>query len=134
MIIYDIKSHQCKKRANLDVLEMGFKKDENGNGMQILSLFCQCTYCDKYSIIDAEIKQWGKIKGYPIAETQINPNERLDESTPFDEEQSLIKIPAMAELLGENYEEEIAYIEEDPEPVTAEMYYIPNNINNFNDF
>lgn len=40
----------------------------------------------------------------------------------------------MTELLGENYEEEIAYIEEDPEPVTAEMYYTPNNINNPNDF
>lgn len=113
---------------------MGFKKDENGNGMQILSLFCQCTYCDKHSIIDAEIKQWGKIKGSPVAEAQINPNERLDESMPFDEEQSLIKIPAMTELLGENYEEEIAYVEEDSEPVTAEMYYTPNNINNPNDF
>lgn len=110
---------------------MDFKKDENENKMQILSLFCQCTYCDKHSIIDAEIKQWGEIKGYPIAETQIHPNERLDESTPFDEEQSLIKTPTMTELLGENYEEEIVYVEEDSEPVTAEMYYTPNNFNDF---
>ena len=33
MIVYDLECPQCKKRANLDVLEMGFKKDENGNGM-----------------------------------------------------------------------------------------------------
>lgn len=113
---------------------MDFKKDEKGNGMQTLSLFCQCTYCDKCSIIDAEIKQWGKIVGFPIADTQINPNERLDETTPFNEEQSLKEIPAMTELLGENYEEEIAYVEEDSEPVTAEMYYTPNNINDINNF
>ena len=31
MIIYDLECPQCKKRANLDVIEMGFKKDENGS-------------------------------------------------------------------------------------------------------
>ena len=31
MIIYDLECPQCKKRANLDVVEMGFKKDTDGN-------------------------------------------------------------------------------------------------------
>ena len=33
----------------------------------------------------------------------------------------------MYNLFGENYDEEIAYAEEEMEPVTAEMYYTPNN-------
>ena len=130
MIIYDLECPQCKKRANLDVVEMGFKKDENGSELQVLSLFCQCTYCDKYSVIDAEIKQWGKIIGYPISEAKAeveNENENFDETALFDEEGSQIEIPAMYNLFGENYAEEIAYAEEEIEPVTAEMYYIPNN-------
>ena len=132
MIIYDLECPQCKKRANLDVVEMGFKKDENGSELQVLSLFCQCTYCDKYSIIDAEIKQWGKIIGYPISEAKAeveNENENFDETALFDEEGSQIEIPAMYNLFGENYAEEIAYAEEEMEPVTAEMYYSPNNNN-----
>ena len=132
MIIYDLECPQCKKRANLDVIEMGFKKDENGSELQILSLFCQCTYCDKYSVIDAEIKQWGKIIGYPISEAKAeveNENENFDETALFDEEGSQIEIPAMYNLFGENYAEEIAYAEEEMEPVTAEMYYSPNNNN-----
>ena len=130
MIIYDLECPQCKKRANLDVIEMGFKKDENGSELQVLSLFCQCTYCDKYSVIDAEIKQWGKIIGYPISEAKAeveNENENFDETALFDEEGSQIEIPAMYNLFGENYAEEIAYAEEEIEPVTAEMYYTPNN-------
>ena len=130
MIIYDLECPQCKKRANLDVIEMGFKKDENGSELQVLSLFCQCTYCDKYSVIDAEIKQWGKIIGYPISEAKAeveNENENFDETALFDEEGSQIEIPAMCNLFGENYAEEIAYAEEEIEPVTAEMYYTPNN-------
>lgn len=132
MIIYDLECPQCKKRANLDVIEMGFKKDENGSELQVLSLFCQCTYCDKYSVIDAEIKQWGKIIGYPISEAKAeveNENENFDETALFDEEGSQIEIPAMYNLFGENYAEEIAYAEEEMEPVTAEMYYSPNNNN-----
>ena len=35
----------------------------------------------------------------------------------------------MYNLFGENYAEEIAYAEEEMEPVTAEMYYSPNNNN-----
>ena len=35
----------------------------------------------------------------------------------------------MYNLFGENYAEEIAYAEEEIEPVTAEMYYVPNNNN-----
>ena len=132
MIIYDLECPQCKKRANLDVIEMGFKKDENGSELQVLSLFCQCTYCDKYSVIDAEIKQWGKIMGYPISEAKAeveNENENFDETALFNEEGSQIEIPAMYNLFGENYAEEIAYAEEEIEPVTAEMYYSPNNNN-----
>lgn len=132
MIIYDLECPQCKKRANLDVIEMGFKKDNDGNELQVLSLFCQCTYCDKYSVIDAEIKQWGKIIGYPISETKAeaeDENENFDETALFDEEGSQIEIPAMYNLFGENYTEEIAYAEEEMEPVTAEMYYSPNNNN-----
>ena len=128
MIIYNLECPQCKKRANLDVVEMGFKKDENGSELQVLSLFCQCTYCDKYSVIDAEIKQWGKIIGYPISEAKAEAeNENSDETALFDEEGSQIEIPAMYNLFGENYAEEIAYAEEEIEPVTAEMYYTPNN-------
>lgn len=128
MIIYNLECPQCKKRANLDVVEMGFKKDENGSELQVLSLFCQCTYCDKYSVIDAEIKQWGKIIGYPISEAKAEvENENSDETALFDEEGSQIEIPAMYNLFGENYAEEIAYAEEEIEPVTAEMYYTPNN-------
>ena len=132
MIIYDLECPQCKKRANLDVIEMGFKKDENGSELQVLSLFCQCTYCDKYSVIDAEVKQCGKIIGYPISEAKAeveNENENFDETALFDEEGSQIEIPAMYNLFGENYAEEIAYAEEEMEPVTAEMYYVPNNNN-----
>ena len=132
MIIYDLECPQCKKRANLDVIEMGFKKDGDGNELQVLSLFCQCTYCDKYSVIDAEIKQWGKIIGYPISEAKAedeDKNKNFDETTLFDEEGSQIEIPAMYNLFGEDYAEEIAYVEKDMEPVTAEMYYVPNNNN-----
>ena len=132
MIIYNLECPQCKKRANLDVVEMGFKKDTDGSELQVLSLFCQCTYCDKYSVIDAEIKQWGKIIGYPISEAKAeveNENENFDETALFDEEGSQIEIPAMYNLFGENYAEEIAYTEEEMEPVTAEMYYSPNNNN-----
>ena len=65
---------------------------------------------------------------YPISEAKAEAeNENSDETALFDEEGSQIEIPAMYNLFGEKYAEEIAYAEEEIEPVTAEMYYTPNN-------
>ena len=67
---------------------------------------------------------------YPISEAKAEDEDKnFDETTLFDEEGSQIEIPAMYNLFGEDYAEEIAYVEKDMEPVTAEMYYVPNNNN-----
>ena len=70
MTIYNLECPQCRNRANLDVLKMEFIQNEQNN-KSILSLLCRCSFCGKNSVIDAEIAQWGEIRGYPVQEKSL---------------------------------------------------------------
>lgn len=70
MTIYNLECPQCRNRANLDALKMEFIQNEQNN-KSILSLLCRCSFCGKNSVIDAEIAQWGEIRGYPVQEKPV---------------------------------------------------------------
>mgnify|MGYP007079307751 CR=1 FL=1 len=38
----------------------------NQKEKSVLTLVCKCTFCNEHSVIDAEIAQWGEIRGYPL--------------------------------------------------------------------
>ena len=69
MTIYNLECPQCRTRANLEVLKMEFNQKEKS----VLTLVCKCTFCNEHSVIDAEIAQWGEIRGYPLQRQDEDP-------------------------------------------------------------
>lgn len=89
MIIYDLECPICKKRANFNVIDLNFKAEQDGN--PILQMLCECTYCNKNALVDAEIKQWGEITTTPVdfQDAEIEQRIKLQENP--------IELPAMEE-------------------------------------
>lgn len=75
MIIYDLECPICKKRANFNVIDLNFKAEQGGS--PILQMLCECTYCNKNTLVDAEIKQWGEITNTPVEfqDAEVEPQE-----------------------------------------------------------
>lgn len=77
MTIYNLECPQCRTRANLEVLKMEFNQKEKS----VLTLVCKCTFCNEHSVIDAEIAQWGEIRGYPLQRQDENPQPESPQKT-----------------------------------------------------
>ena len=77
MTIYNLECPQCRTRANLEVLKMEFNQKEKS----VLTLVCKCTFCNEHSVIDAEIAQWGEIRGYPLQKQNENPKPESTKKT-----------------------------------------------------
>ena len=77
IIIYNLECTQCRTRANLEVLKMEFNQKEKS----VLTLVCKCTFCNEHSVIDAEIAQWGEIRGYPLQRQDENSQPKSPQKT-----------------------------------------------------
>ena len=80
MTIYNLECPQCRTRANLEVLKMEFNQKEKS----VLTLVCKCTFCNEHSVIDAEIAQWGEIRGYPLQRQDENSQPESPQKTECD--------------------------------------------------